>query len=153
MGQMPVAPRSPYHGSEVPGGEYSGWIPRSRREVHRAAAPAVPGPGPVVTACLWRRPTDGRWHHGTVDFPEGAVDPDGATSLFSLLVDRSPEAFQGFAEDYHEVSIDLAAVNQVHALRPLNQELVTSLSLEVSLPDLARDISAIGYPRPDQGAD
>jgi hypothetical protein len=107
---------------------------------------------PVVTACLWRGPTDGRWHHGTIDFPEGAVDPDGATNLFSLLVDRSPEAFQRFAEDSYEVSIDLAAVSQVHSLRPLNQELVTSLNPEVSLPDLAQDISAIGYPHPDQGS-
>ncbi|MEV0093724.1 hypothetical protein [Streptomyces sp. NPDC050738] len=104
---------------------------------------------PVVTACLWRGLTDERWHHGTIDFPEGAVDPDGATSLFGLLVDRSPEAFQRFAEDYYEVSIDLAAVSQVHALQPLNQELVSLLNPEVSLADLAQDISEIGYPRPD----
>ncbi|MEV6537106.1 hypothetical protein AB0M86_47495, partial [Streptomyces sp. NPDC051639] len=105
---------------------------------------------PVVTACLWRGPTDERWHHGTIDFPEDAVDPDGATSLFGLLVDRSPEAFQRFAEDYYEVSIDLAAVRQVHALQPLNQELVSSLNPEASLADLAQDISEIGYPRLDQ---
>lgn len=105
---------------------------------------------PVVTACLWWGPTDERWHHGTIEFPEGAVDPDGATSLFGLLVDRSPEAFQRFAEDYYEVSIDLGAVSQVHALRPLDQELVSLLNPEVSLADLAQDISEIGYPQLDQ---
>lgn len=104
----------------------------------------------VVTACLWRGSTDERWHHGTIDFPEGAVDPDGATSLFGLLVDRAPEAFQRFAEDYYEVSIDLGAVSQVHALRPLNQELVSLLNPEVSLTDLAQDISEIGYPQLEQ---
>jgi hypothetical protein len=41
---------------------------------------------PVVTACLWRGATDDRWHHGTIDFPDRAVDPDGATGLFELLV-------------------------------------------------------------------
>ncbi|MFF0087648.1 hypothetical protein ACFYR1_49705 [Streptomyces canus] len=105
---------------------------------------------PVVTACLWRGATDGRWHHGTIDFPERAVDADGATSLFSLLVDRSSAAFQRFAEDYYEVSIDLGAVSQLYALRPLNQELVLLLNPEVGLADLAQDISEIGYPQLDQ---
>jgi hypothetical protein len=107
---------------------------------------------PVVTACLWRGATDDRWHHGTIDFPEGAVDSDGAAGLFELLVDRSPEAFQRFAEDYYEVSVDLAAVSQVYALRPLSNELVSSLNPEVCLADLAQDIAEIGYPQPAQGA-
>ncbi|MFG2480262.1 hypothetical protein [Streptomyces fagopyri] len=105
---------------------------------------------PVVTACLWRGATDDRWHHGTIDFPGRAVDPDGATGLFELLIDRSPEAFQRFAEDYYEVPVDLEAVSQVYALRPLSQQLVSSLNPEVSLTDLAQDISEVGYPRPDQ---
>ncbi|MES9511354.1 hypothetical protein ABWJ92_33980 [Streptomyces sp. NPDC000609] len=105
---------------------------------------------PVVTACMWRGPTDERWCHGTIDFPERAVDPDGAANLFGLLIDRSPEAFQRFAEDYYEVSIDLGAVCHVHALRPLNQELVSLLNPEISLTDLARDISEIGYPQLEQ---
>ncbi|MET8756150.1 hypothetical protein ABZW32_39580 [Streptomyces sp. NPDC004667] len=105
---------------------------------------------PVVTACLWRGTADERWHHGTIDFPEGAVDPDGATSLFSLLVDRSPEAFQRFAEDYYEVSVDLGAVSQVRALWPLNQELVSLLNPEVNLADLAQDIAEIGYPQSEK---
>ncbi|MER6115866.1 hypothetical protein [Streptomyces sp. NPDC001743] len=105
---------------------------------------------PVVTACLWRGATDERWHHGTIDFPERDVDPDGATSLFRLLVDRSSPAFQRFAEDYYQVSIDLGAVSRLYALEPLNGELVSSLNREVGLADLALDISEIGYPRLDQ---
>ncbi|MFE3167939.1 hypothetical protein [Streptomyces sp. NPDC059224] len=103
---------------------------------------------PVVTACLWRGATDDRWCHGVIEFPESAVDPDGATSLFELLVDRTPEAFQRFAEDYYEVSVDLAAVSHVVALRPLSQKLVSLLNPEVSLKDLAQDIAEIGYPQP-----
>jgi hypothetical protein len=105
---------------------------------------------PVVTACLWRGATDDRWHHGTIDFPDRAVDPDGATGLFELLVDRSPEAFQRFAEDYYEVPVDLEAVSQVYTLRPLSPELVSLLNPEVSLTGLAQDISEVGYPQPDQ---
>jgi hypothetical protein len=99
---------------------------------------------------LWRGKTDDQWRHGTIDFPEGRADPDGTTGLFSLLVDRSPEAFQRFAEDYYEVPVDLAAVGNVYALRPLDQELVSSLNSEVTLADLAQDTSEIGYPRADR---
>jgi hypothetical protein len=81
---------------------------------------------PVVTACLWREAKDEQWKHGMIDFPAGHADPDGATGLFELLVDRSPEAFQRFAGDYYEVSVDLGAVRHVYALRPLDQ--VTPLS-------------------------
>ena len=96
---------------------------------------------------MWREATDDQWHHGTIDFPPDRADPDGAASLFELLVNRSPEAFQRFAEDYYEVSVDLGAVSDVYALRPLGQELVSSLNAQVDLADLAQDISEIGYPQ------
>lgn len=107
---------------------------------------------PVVTACLWRGATDDRWQHGVIDFPAGRADPDGAMALFKLLVDRSPEAFQRFAEDYYEVPVDLQAVRDVYALRPLSQKLVSSLSPEVTLSALADDIAEIGYAQPDRDA-
>ncbi|MDQ0585813.1 hypothetical protein QF030_008081 [Streptomyces rishiriensis] len=103
---------------------------------------------PVVTACLWRGKTDDQWHHGTIGFPVGRADPDGTTGLFELLVDRTPEAFQRFAEDYYELPVDLRAVRDVYALRPLDQQLLSSLNAEVTLADLAQDISEIGYPPP-----
>lgn len=103
---------------------------------------------PVVTACLWRETTDDRWRHGVIDFPAGFPDPDGATRLFELLVDRSPEAFQRFAEDYYEVPVDLEAVRDIYGLRPLSQKLVSSLNSEVDLSELAEDIAGIGYPYP-----
>ncbi|QIQ04915.1 hypothetical protein [Streptomyces liangshanensis] len=141
------SPMSPY-GRD--GGPWPGVID----DVPAAFKPFVEDPAftdedgvPVVTACLWREAKDDRWHHGTIDFPSNHVDPDGATGLFQLLVDRSPEAFQSFAEDYYEVSVDLGAVRDLYALRPLDQELVSLLNVEVTLADLAEDISGIGYPQ------
>ncbi|MEV4556377.1 hypothetical protein AB0K51_05180 [Kitasatospora sp. NPDC049285] len=102
---------------------------------------------PVVTACLWRETGDDRWRHGTIEFPAGGDDPDGASGLFALLVDASPEAFQRFAEEYYEVPVDLAAVREVYALRPLGPDLVAALNSEVTPAELAADIAEIGYPQ------
>jgi hypothetical protein len=143
------SPMSPYGNDGEP------W-PGVIDEVPEAFKPFVEEPAfmdhhdvAVVTACMWRGATDDQWHHGTIDFPEGRDDPDGATYLFELQVNRSPEAFQRFAEDYYEVPVDLGAVIQVYALQPLDQQLVSLLNPEVSLGDLAEDISEIGYPQPD----
>jgi hypothetical protein len=42
--------------------------------------------------------------------------------------------------------VDLGAVRQVYALRPLTQPLVTALNDQLSVVDLAHDIAEIGYP-------
>ncbi|MET4921007.1 hypothetical protein P3L51_01265 [Streptomyces sp. PSRA5] len=101
---------------------------------------------PVVTACLWRETADTRWSHGTIDFPAGHDDPDGANRLFHLLADPSPEAYQRFAEDYYEVPVNLEAVRHIYALRPLTPALVSDLNAATSLPDLAGEIRGIGHP-------
>ncbi|MEV8210583.1 hypothetical protein AB0P40_36690 [Streptomyces sp. NPDC079189] len=87
-----------------------------------------------------------------IDFPAGRSAPDGATGLFELLVDRSPEAFHRFAEDYYEVPVDLEAVRDVYGLRLLSQKLVSSLNSEVTLAGLAEDIAEIGYPQSGRDA-
>ncbi len=93
---------------------------------------------PVVTACVWRRAGDDRWQAGTIEFPEDATeDPDGAAHLFQLLVDRSPEAFQRWAEDYCEIPVDLAAVRHVFSSRPLTEEVVRSLNSDIGMADLS----------------
>ncbi|MEU0283094.1 hypothetical protein [Streptomyces sp. NPDC006195] len=102
---------------------------------------------PVVTACVWRETAETRWSHGTIDFPAGHDDPDGADRLFRLLMDPSPEEYQRFAEDYYEVPVNLAAVRHVYALRPLTSALVSSLNTATSLSDVAEEIEEIGYPR------
>jgi hypothetical protein len=101
----------------------------------------------LVTACLWRQTTDDRWQTGAIDFPAGQADPDGSEGLLELLLDHSPDAYRRFAEDYYQPrSVDLAAVREVYALRPLTQPLVTTLNDQLSVADLAYDIAEIGYP-------
>ncbi|MFB7112597.1 hypothetical protein [Streptomyces sp. NPDC056190] len=98
---------------------------------------------PVITACMWRETGDDGWTAGAIDFPDEATeDPDGAGHLFHLLVDRSPEAFQQWAEDYYEVPVDLEAVRHVFSSRPLTEQVVRALNSEITLADLAE----IGYP-------
>jgi hypothetical protein len=102
---------------------------------------------PVVTACVWRQTDDDRWAAGTIEFPDGATDdPDGAEYLFRLLVDRSPEAFRRWAEEYYEVPVDVEAVRHVFASRPLTQDVVRALNPEVALGDLVEDLAEIGWP-------
>lgn len=47
--------------------------------------------------------------------------------------------------------MDPEAVIRVYALRPLGQELVSSLDPDVDLADLAQGVSGVGCPQPDQG--
>lgn len=99
-----------------------------------------------ATACLWRQPAEARWHAGAIQFPTGRKDPDGSGWLLELLVDGSAEGYQGFAEDYYEIDVDVAAVRQVMALRPLTEQLVTGLNDAVRVGDLTKDVADIGYP-------
>ncbi|MEV8376995.1 hypothetical protein AB0P21_29905 [Kribbella sp. NPDC056861] len=96
-----------------------------------------------VTVCFWRTPEDSRWQCGPVE----GVEKDGADWLFNLLADGRPEAYLTFAENYHEVPLELSAVQHVYALMPLTEEIVTALNPEVMLRDLKDDITEIGYPR------
>lgn len=96
-----------------------------------------------ATVCFWRRTGDDGWQCGPVD----GVEKDGADGLFGLLVDGRPEAYLTFAEDHHEVALELDAVHHVYALMPLTEEIVTALNPEVLLKNLKDDIVEIGYPR------
>ncbi|MHB9859524.1 hypothetical protein [Streptomyces sp. YIM S03343] len=102
---------------------------------------------PVVTACIWRTAGDNAWRTGTIEFPdEPSDDPDGSGFLFQLLVDRTPEAFQAWAEDYFEAPVDLEAVRHVLASRPLTEDVISALNPEINLANLAEDLAGIGYP-------
>ncbi|BBC37188.1 hypothetical protein SGFS_084820 [Streptomyces graminofaciens] len=104
---------------------------------------------PVVTACLWRGPSDDGWRTGDIDYPDGP-DPDGANHLFRLLATpgpAAPDAFREFAEDHYGEPLDPAAVRHVYALRPLTGAVVAALNGDVTLADLAEDAEAVGYPQ------
>lgn len=140
------SPMSPYaNDGEVWPGVIDGVPPAFRTCVEEPAF-TDEDHTPVVSACIWRETPDTRWSHGTIDFPAGHDDPDGANRLFHLLVDPSPEAYQRFAEDYYEVPVNLEAVHHVYALRPPTPALVSSLNAATSLSDVAEEIGRIGYP-------
>jgi len=102
---------------------------------------------PVVTACTWREAGDDRWRVGSIDFPQREnEDPDGAGYLFRLLLDRSPEAFQQWAQDYYEVPVDLEAVRHIFSSRPLTEGVISALNAEIDLDDLVQDVAGTGYP-------
>lgn len=101
---------------------------------------------PTVTAALWRLVTDDHWHTGTIDFPPGHPDPDGADWLFRSLTDRSAEAYVEFATDYYEMPVDPAAVRHILGLRPLTTEVIRTLNPDLTLADLTDDLAEIGYP-------
>ncbi|MFC7533154.1 hypothetical protein [Actinoplanes sp. GCM10030250] len=98
-----------------------------------------------ATVCLWRQAGDERWHHGRIEFPEDE-EPDGADWLFDMLVEGTPEGYVEFAEDYYEEQVDVAAVREVFAGRPLTAELIRRLNPDLTAADLAEDLRGIGYP-------
>jgi hypothetical protein len=100
-----------------------------------------------ATVCLWRQEKDDHWQLGDVDLPDGD-DPDGASRLFALLVDGSPEGYQRFAEQLHERPLDVSAIRRVFALEPLTDDLIHRLNETLSLTDLEEDLDEIGYPGP-----
>src|SRR5262249_39946060 len=97
-----------------------------------------------TTFCLWRPPTDPAWQTGSIGSLEGA-DPDGSAELLRLL-DGDPEAYRAWAEDYFETSVARSAVDHIFGHRPLVEEVVKALNPELSLADLAEDVSEIAYP-------
>lgn len=85
---------------------------------------------------------------GTIDVPEHpADDPDGATHLFRLLTDRSPQTFRRRAEDHYEVPVDPEAVRHVLASRPPTSAVVAALNPELALLGLAKIVEQTGHPR------
>ncbi len=99
----------------------------------------------ATTFCIWRRCSDESWQHGVIEFPPG-TDPDGSASMLSTL-DGKPASYKTWADNRYERTINLAAVRQVYAHKPLTEKLVKRLNPEVALEELAADIEEIGYPR------
>ncbi|MGW0966701.1 hypothetical protein [Streptomyces sp. NPDC002516] len=152
------SPLSPYHHEDVP----QPWpgvldsVPEVfRRHVDEPAFTDEDG-CPVVTVCLWRETDAPSWQTGRITFPEPHEDPDGSTWLFDLLLDPTPEAFQAFAEDYYEVSVDIEALRHIYDLRPLGQREIIALNPSAGAETVIAAAKEIGYPltvdlRPAEG--
>ncbi|MFF1604781.1 hypothetical protein ACFVYV_46645 [Streptomyces mirabilis] len=124
--------------------------------VHNVSEAAFSGHDgiPRVTVCFWREQADSLWRFGRVEaLPAGVEDGGSAEWLFDILVDGRPEAYQQFAEEYYEVTVDVEAIRHVYALQPLTQSVVTAMHPDVGVADLAEDLRQIGYPVPGPEAD
>ena len=98
------------------------------------------------TFCIWRRAGDATWSRGPVAYVPGD-DPDGSAALLELL-DGRPASYARWATEYYEprAPVDVDAVTQVYAHRPLTAALVARLNPAAALDDLRADIEEIGYP-------
>ncbi|MDT7842306.1 hypothetical protein [Streptomyces justiciae] len=99
---------------------------------------------PLATVCFWRETADTAWRAGAVE--AGGEDDGSAEWLFEVLLDGRPEGYREFAEEYYETDVDLDAVRHVWSLHPLTQPVVSRLNPPLTLGDLAKDLSLIGYP-------
>ena len=98
-----------------------------------------------ATFCIWRRRADETWQRGPIQFPPDHPDPDGSAELLSPL-DGMPATYRDWAADYYDWDVPLAAVEHVYRHRLLTARIVAELNPDLTLPDLAADISEIGYP-------
>jgi hypothetical protein len=57
-----------------------------------------------------------------------------------------PKTYRAWAEDYFETSVARSAVDHIFGHRPLTEKIVKRLNPELSLDDLAEDVSEIAYP-------
>ncbi|MFD9462572.1 hypothetical protein [Streptomyces sp. NPDC060027] len=142
------SPLSPYGHEDVP----EPWpgvldsVPEPfRRYVHEPAFTDEDG-CPVVTVCLWRDTDAPTWETGRITFPEGHPDPDGSDWLFHLLLTPTPEAFQAFAEDYYETSVNIEAVRALYELRPLGRGHIAALNPSADVETVIAEAGRIGYP-------
>ncbi|WIX92765.1 hypothetical protein [Amycolatopsis sp. DG1A-15b] len=99
---------------------------------------------PHVTVCLWRQHSDTTWRHGVIDFPDGG--DDGADWLFILLTDRTPDAYQDWAQDYYEMPVNLDAIRHIYTGQPLTPSVVTALNPAITLAAVADRVMTTGYP-------
>ncbi|MFD8316817.1 hypothetical protein [Kitasatospora purpeofusca] len=78
----------------------------------------------------------------------GPGETDGAEGLFGLLLDGSPEAYAGFAEDHYERPVDRGAVAAVLAGGPLTRCTVGALSADADFGAVVARARAMGFGEP-----
>lgn len=95
--------------------------------------------------CLWRRHKEDAWN---VVSPGGGLPPgdgDGSAGLLAIL-DGDPATYQGWARDYHEREVALAAVRAIYGHTPLGVDLLRELNPDLTSGDVAAEAAEIGYP-------
>ncbi|MBW3635689.1 MAG: hypothetical protein KY445_04370 [Armatimonadetes bacterium] len=97
----------------------------------------------ATTFCIWRTSSDQKWQVGDIEFPDGD-DPDGSASILTLL-DGNPQNYCDWATENYEVKVNLKAVEDIFAHRPITPQIVGSLNAGLDLEDLTDDLREIGY--------
>ena len=70
---------------------------------------------------------------------------DGSAELLGIL-DGDLQTYREWAENYHEREIPLDAIRRVYGHEALGEGLLAALNAELTLADIAADVSEIGYP-------
>ena len=96
-----------------------------------------------TTFCIWHMVNDPSWQCGKIEFPNGK-DPDGSEELLAIL-DGKPETYQAWSEGYYEHPVNLDAIKQIYAHKPLTHSLVTELNKKSLLQQLIEEAKTIGY--------
>jgi hypothetical protein len=94
-----------------------------------------------ATFCYWRKINDPSWSKVS-----GSLTNDGSNDMLTVLT-SGPSGYKEWAEDYFEVSVDLAAVSSVFSHQPLNDSVIMSLNPEADLGFIYTQAFEIGYPR------
>jgi hypothetical protein len=102
---------------------------------------------PDMTVCLWTESdVAGSWEHGSVPPPGGPGDQSGAETLFFLVSRPEPGQYRAWASSYYGIDIDTAAVADIYASRPLDQELVSRINPGRMLSEMLDELRQAGYP-------
>jgi hypothetical protein len=100
-----------------------------------------------MTVCLWTESdVAGSWEHGSILPPGGPDDQSGAGWLFELVSRPEPSQYRAFARDYYEVEIDAAAVADIYASWPLDQDLVSRINPGRVLSEMLDELRQVDYP-------
>ncbi|CED59705.1 Putative uncharacterized protein [Moritella viscosa] len=97
-----------------------------------------------ISFCIWKLHSADSWDRGDFEFVDDE-DPDGSEYLLEIF-DRNPDTYRVFAQEYYEVDLEVAVIEKIYNNLPLTDELVKEINPEVSLKQLEKDISEIGYP-------
>ncbi|MGW0433978.1 hypothetical protein ACWDV4_15735 [Micromonospora sp. NPDC003197] len=124
-------------------------VPEAFQPLLRASAFCESDGTPRATVCFWRLVSADAWHTGDVTMPKDEEqkdeeDADGANELFTMLIAGTPEAYQRHFGSARPLELD--AIAHVYGLKPLTEEIVSTLNPDVQLSDLTADVREIGYP-------
>jgi hypothetical protein len=98
-----------------------------------------------VTFCLWWDLDDPGWRAGVVPQPDAEyADPDGSGWLLAEL--GGPAAYQGHAEEVHELVVPLDAIERIYGHERLTEGLIHAVDPVADTAVALATARAVGYP-------